>query len=770
MDRQQKTWESLINIVFNDTKEVPIELISEFRNLAQLHRLEYYCDFLRDKKLPDTLKREPWEVEWLKKLSKILNEGVQVLVLKGAAARDLDLYPYPLLRQTSDLDLFVYRLESFEEKINFVDLLSSKLGANTQENWKSYLRKLNIVTLQVENNSIDLHFELFSPLGNTRNPILGLGKKNKNLEDDIIKRATLFKSLKNICKMSYEDFWLYNIFHFLKNYPLINLGALLDSFLVLRKDKSTLEKIKKHAKMTNQLYLYYFGLLLFGQLYKPFTKEELKINWVYKKIFDINRIISLNSYSIKNRLIVEFSKGVIAARGNVFLSFVYGFFYLIINNFIRSNIASGNNDSLHMFSNFITKIFYTITKFKNLGKSLCLRAAGIGIKECSSQVQILHLEKKLISLRLEDLRLTFNVPVEFYEDLEKVWRGFLTRDHLNQYINVEKAISETYTNIHELVFSDGHVYLKMSDCVFGKADLSSTGSFFAKSFWDVRNFALSLFRAMTFEREDLLLVHGSGVKIKRETLIFPAGTSAGKTTLFNLLTKNGALGINDDTVLLKKENGTWFVYPTPFMSNYKEPVTCEKSKLTGIIDPVKVCGGHEVRTIDKNYGNAILLNNSLSGFLIDDSGFLLSKIANKVINLSKQVLFYGQIKYSLDDEGTLIALINEWLESSNQVHSTSSHLIRLIELQGKSMEPTFKEGDILCVEETFPNKLKPKDVICFSKDPNDFPVVHRVKYLIKHKDFVAAITKGDGCIYEDLPNTFKSDQKVLKVINKANFN
>ena len=104
---EQRAWQYLIDVVFNDKKDVPIEFVREFRRLAEIHNLNYYCDFLRDKTLPDSLIQDPWEWKHLEKLSKILPESLEVLVLKGAAARDMDLYSIPSLRKSCDLDIFI---------------------------------------------------------------------------------------------------------------------------------------------------------------------------------------------------------------------------------------------------------------------------------------------------------------------------------------------------------------------------------------------------------------------------------------------------------------------------------------------------------------------------------------------------------------------------------------------------------------------------------------------------------------------------------------
>lgn len=780
MANKKEAWQYLIDVVFNGKKEVPIEHIVGFRRLAEEHRVDYFCDFLRGIKLPDTLKQDPWEWKYLEDLSKVLPNGVQILVLKGACARDLDLYPIPSLRKSDDLDIFVYGLESYDERKEFIKYLLRENKIRPIEKWELRLKKLNNVIAKHEGSHVDIHFELFSPLGNLYDFGFGLNKRNKTLEKEIINKSLSYRGLENIRKMNYEDYWLYCIFHILKDFPAASLRLILDAFSILDQKKTTFEKLKERSKETNQLFLFNIGKFIISQIdvYKHHCEEERSddeaislrntqrldsdLNWIYKKTFKIERIQYTNKFSIKNRLIDSFSKSGIAANGSLLLLFIYFIFYLFVGNFVLNDLDE-NPLSTQAISNTVTKIMYVCTKIRNLLKALCLKAAGI--EKSIPDVKVLNTsDKKLITLTILDLKLTFRVPIEFYDDLCRIWKGFVTDKHLSKEIDVEKIdhVKKLMTD-PEVVFSNNNVYLRLISGAYGKASINSSGSFFATTFWDVRNFALCIFRAMSFEKDDLVLVHSCAVRIGGVTLIFPGGSSAGKTTIFNILVKNGACGINDDTILLKKENNTWFVHPTPFMSRNQEPLLSEKSKLTRVIDLVKAVGGHEINPLSLDYALALLLNNSQAGFNIDDSGFTMSKLANKVIDLSTQIEHSAKIKYSLEHEEVLLKLIGKWLENPNESYKYGSSILRIIEVRGRSMEPTFKEGQIVTVEEVNPENLKTRDVICFTKDPYSLPLIHRVKYLIRHKAQLAVITRGDGNIYEDEPNIFKPEQKLLRI-------
>lgn len=760
-----KVWQCLIDVVFNEEKEVPIEFISQFRNLAKQHNLEEYYDYLRGKTLPDTLLKDPWEWKYLEDLSKVLPDTVQILVLKGAAVRDMDLYQLPSLRKSADLDIFIYGLESYAERKNFIMFLAKEKIIELYEGWEKSLKVLKNVTCSFRQEMIDIHFELTSPISNLNYLGLCIKERNKELEDKIMERSTSYRDLHNVKKMSCEDFFLNNIFHFLKEFPFTNFFSIIDLHLILKSGKTSLHLLEKHAKETNQLYLYKIGLNFLITLSDSYDKK-LKINFVYKTIFNINKFGVPNKYSINNVLTEYFSKAILVTNGNRFLSFILGGFYFFINKIILTNFEE-NPFALTPITNLTNKFLYTVAKIRNCLKDLCLRAAKTGEDFRTEESLIIKTDKKLITVKINDLQITFSVPAEFYNDLAEIWKGFLTDEHLLKQINVEKIISKNENQPYDVVYSDGQIYMSLPNGSKGMAGTNSSGFLSAETFWDIRTFALCLFRAMTFERDDLLLVHASGIKVSSGAVISPAGTSAGKTTFFNLALNAGFQGINDDTLLLKKEkDGVWFVYPACFMSNKLEPILCKETKLVGIIDLMKVAGGHEIKPIDKANALALMLNNSISDFVIDDAGFILSNTSKKIQSMNNQIIYTAGIKYSIDNTDKLIEFFNNWLDKPTESYSDGSKLIRLIELRGNSMRPAFNEGDILYVEEISLRKLKAKDVICFTKDSNSFPIVHRIKYLIKHKEQTTVITKGDNSLFEDPPNVFKTNKNILKVIKK----
>ena len=81
MTDKETAWHYLTNVIFNNEHNVPIEYISEFRELAQRQTVSDYCDYLRKKKLPESIKNNPWEWEFLDKISNVISKEIQILIL-----------------------------------------------------------------------------------------------------------------------------------------------------------------------------------------------------------------------------------------------------------------------------------------------------------------------------------------------------------------------------------------------------------------------------------------------------------------------------------------------------------------------------------------------------------------------------------------------------------------------------------------------------------------------------------------------------------------
>jgi hypothetical protein len=64
--------------------------------------------------------------------------------------------------------------------------------------------------------------------------------------------------------------------------------------------------------------------------------------------------------------------------------------------------------------------------------------------------------------------------------------------------------------------------------------------------------------------EDVLMIHGSAVILDGQTRVFSGFSGVGKSTMAQLWAdKRHATIINDDRLILRKEQDTWYVYNTP---------------------------------------------------------------------------------------------------------------------------------------------------------------------------------------------------------------
>ena len=366
-DDKQIAWKYFIDTIFNDCKEVPIELFYEFKKFTELHKIKHYSNFIRSKMLPSNLLHDSWEKKWLQELSDILPQNVQTLVLKGAAARDLGLYPYPQIRECTDLDIFISFNEgnNYSSRKSFIEFLLSKNLIQLVPNLKleNILKKGEDLTCLHKGNIIDLHFKLYKPL-----KIFNLSLYNNDLisnENRIIEESIPYSNLPNVRKMNTEDFWFYSIYHFLNSFPVFTkIYSLLDSFLIIKGNSQILIRLEKHAKETNQTFIYRTGLYLLKQLNNNLINKEININFLAKYVFVINSIKYPNYHSLWNQVLHSIAQGMIFTNGRIFLSSFYSMLNLVTNSFITYSIEDGIF-SKYTFSNLKTKILYSLERIRN---------------------------------------------------------------------------------------------------------------------------------------------------------------------------------------------------------------------------------------------------------------------------------------------------------------------------------------------------------------------------------------------------------------------
>ena len=64
-----------------------------------------------------------------------------------------------------------------------------------------------------------------------------------------------------------------------------------------------------------------------------------------------------------------------------------------------------------------------------------------------------------------------------------------------------------------------------------------------------------------------IFIHGSGIEIKGEGLLFSGISGKGKTTIARIFDEAGARIIHDDRLIIRKKEGRYFMYNTPVYNN-----------------------------------------------------------------------------------------------------------------------------------------------------------------------------------------------------------
>lgn len=87
---------------------------------------------------------------------------------------------------------------------------------------------------------------------------------------------------------------------------------------------------------------------------------------------------------------------------------------------------------------------------------------------------------------------------------------------------------------------------------------------------------------------DGVLVHASGYGDHRGAVIFPAVSGGGKTTMARKLPHDHVL--SDDLVALRRVDGAWRAYATPFVGEYRRATTPRDAALRAVVMPEKSDG------------------------------------------------------------------------------------------------------------------------------------------------------------------------------------
>ena len=71
-------------------------------------------------------------------------------------------------------------------------------------------------------------------------------------------------------------------------------------------------------------------------------------------------------------------------------------------------------------------------------------------------------------------------------------------------------------------------------------------------------------------------------------------------------------------------------------------------------------------------------------------------------------------------------------------------VLQLNDLEGVSMQPTLKDGDLVCVARVDPADIQAGDIIAFRVPDLDIQVCHRVVGIVQTREGPSFITRGDG--------------------------
>ncbi len=66
-----------------------------------------------------------------------------------------------------------------------------------------------------------------------------------------------------------------------------------------------------------------------------------------------------------------------------------------------------------------------------------------------------------------------------------------------------------------------------------------------------------------------------------------------------------------------------------------------------------------------------------------------------------------------------------------------------------SMEPTYKQGDVVFIKKVDPHTLDVGDVIVFKARESEIPIIHRVINIVEEGNTLYFVTKGDNNCFQD---------------------
>lgn len=154
----------------------------------------------------------------------------------------------------------------------------------------------------------------------------------------------------------------------------------------------------------------------------------------------------------------------------------------------------------------------------------------------------------------------------------------------------------------EIYVRDGTFYIT-SKTQEGEINLEGCTGFISVSHRHILegvDYYLRVLYALLVFRASGILFHAAGISYEGRGYAFFGHSGSGKTTISR--SSRGKRVLNDDLVMLIKENGTWKVHSTPFWNELKLKPEPASAQLVGLFLLVK---GHQVHIEKINRGVAI---------------------------------------------------------------------------------------------------------------------------------------------------------------------
>ncbi len=149
-----------------------------------------------------------------------------------------------------------------------------------------------------------------------------------------------------------------------------------------------------------------------------------------------------------------------------------------------------------------------------------------------------------------------------------------------------------------------------------------------------------------------IMLHASSIIYRNKAIIFSGVSGVGKSTMLNILRKKYK-AFGDDIIIIKKENGTYYAYQTPFLEKKGGyiPKTKRKYPLQAIYFLKKSKYFLNKAIINKD----IIIRKLMSNFVQENKLSIKydTKFLQNVVNLAKDSKAFHDLSFNLDEEKLL---------------------------------------------------------------------------------------------------------------------